>query len=70
MWELIINENLRKYSSSIIADQLHYDRNHIDRQISLWYSFNHGDKNKSKFISANIGNLIRYFEKIILYFAS
>ena len=45
-----INENLRKYSSSIIADQLHYDRNHIDRQISLWYSFNHGDKNKSKFI--------------------
>jgi len=45
-----INENLRQYSSDLIADQLHYDRNHIDRQISLWYSFNHGNKNKSKFI--------------------
>ena len=45
-----INENLRQYSSNIIADQLHYNRMHIDRQISIWYSFFHGNNNKSKFI--------------------
>ena len=45
-----LNENFRQYSSGIIADQLHYKRDHIDRQISIWYSFFHGNKNKSKFI--------------------
>lgn len=45
-----INENSRQYSSNIIADQLHYKRDHIDRQIFIWYSFYHGNKNKSKFI--------------------
>ena len=43
-----INENLRQYSSDLIADQLHYNRTHIDRQLSMWYSFFHLGNNKSK----------------------
>jgi len=43
-----INENLRQYSSDLIADQLHYNRTHIDRQLSMWYSFFHLGDNKSK----------------------
>tara|TARA_Y100000768_G_scaffold368802_1_gene333107 strand:- start:16 stop:996 length:981 start_codon:yes stop_codon:yes gene_type:complete len=38
----------RKYTSDIVADQLHFNRKHKDEQISVWYTFKH--KNKSKFL--------------------
>ncbi len=47
---LSFNSNSRKYSSNIIQDQLHFNRTHIDYQISVWYSLLHDNKNKSKFL--------------------
>ena len=76
--DMAINNYIRNYTSDIIEDQLHLNREHKDIQISIWYSFYMNNvKNKLTIKSRNRDTIsphgwvesIKTFDKIVLEYS-